>query len=69
MIKFFKDYDYETAVFDLPYTRQSEAFTDILLEGLEKFVPSKSIAITTKDVPWQNSYTKKVKFYLSTCFK
>ena len=58
MIKFFKDYDYETAVFDLPYTQQSEAFTNILLEGLEKFVPSKSIAITTKDVPWQNSYTR-----------
>ena len=58
LIKFFKDYDYESTVFDLPYLKQTEAFTNIVIEGLEKFVPVKSITTRTFDVPWQNSYTR-----------
>ena len=58
LINYFKNYDYEAKVFSLPYSEQSEAFTNVLREGLEKFIPLKSITIRESDVPWQNSYTR-----------
>ena len=45
-----KNYDYENKVFSLPYSEQTEAFSKILVEALEKFVPAKSVTIRDNDV-------------------
>ena len=58
LIQYINKFDYENHVFCLPFNQQAEAFTKILTDAIEKFVPTKKITIKPADVPWQNSYTR-----------
>ena len=58
LLQFLKSYDFETAVFSKPVTKQAEAMTNILTTAFQQFVPSKTIVIRVSDQPWVNSYTR-----------
>ena len=58
LIKFINNYEYEKKVFSKPVENQTELFTQILIEALDKFVPKREILIKPSDQPWQNSYTR-----------
>ena len=58
LIKYIKDYFFESTVFSQPIKDQTNIYTYILKKGFEKFVPLNTITIRPYDAPWCNSYTR-----------
>ena len=55
---FIKNYDFETHVFSHPTVLQAENFSNVLVEAISLFVPTKTIKFHPKDQPWCNAYTR-----------
>ena len=57
-IQYIKEYDFENSIFCRPVKDQTELYTEVLKQGIAKFVPLKTITIRLSDAPWCNSYTR-----------
>ena len=58
LIKYIKEFDFESKVFNLSPVNQTEIYTQILQDAFEKFVPSKTVFIRNTDQPWCNNFTR-----------
>ena len=58
LIKFIKEFDFNSKVFSLPPENQTEIYTKILQDAFAQFVPSKTVAIRPTDQSWCNNFTR-----------
>ena len=58
LIHYIKNFDFDNAVFGRPIPDQAEAYSVILKQSFEQFIPVKTITIRPNDAPWCNSYTR-----------
>ena len=58
LIKYIKNYDFQTNIFTKPLSEQPQLFTDVLTHAFSMFVPSKQVTIRPNVPAWTNSYTR-----------
>ena len=58
LIKFIKEYDFESVVFNEPIIKQAEVFTNVLQNAFSKFIPCKTILVRPSDQSWCNNFTR-----------
>ena len=58
MKKFFTDFNFQNAVFNLPVSEQTDAYSDALTTLFKKCVPTKTVFIKPQSIPWCNKYTR-----------
>ena len=58
LIKYIKEYDFNTSVFCHPIVDQTEIYSDILKKAFAMFVPSKTVVIRPTDQSWCNGFTR-----------
>ena len=58
LLKFFKDYDFESTVFNQPINKQAEIFTNVLQDAFSKFIPCKTVLVRPSDQSWCNNFTR-----------
>ena len=57
-VNFIKSFNFDTNVFNNPLSEQAQAFTEVLKQALNKFVPTKTVCLKPNSIPWCNSYTR-----------
>ena len=58
LFKYLGELDYQSLVFSKPVSEQAEAYSKILIEAQNQFVPTRQIVVRPKDQDWCNSYTR-----------
>ena len=58
LIKFLKEYDFESKVFNQPIIKQADIFTDVLQDAFSQFIPCKTVLVRQSDQPWSNNFTR-----------
>ena len=58
LCQYIKEYDFENLVFSSPVLKQTELYTNVLIDAFSKFVPSKNVIIRPFDAPWCTKFTR-----------
>jgi len=58
LVQYIKTFDFQQHVFTKEILQQTEAFSNVLIEAFEKFVPKRTVLIKPQDQPWCNKYTR-----------
>ena len=58
LIKYIKEFDFNTNLFSYPIEAQTELYSKVLTDAFAQFVPCKTVNIRQNDQPWVNSYTR-----------
>ena len=58
LLKYVKEYNFETTIFSSPLEQQALLYTEVLKEVFDKFVPQKWVVIRPGSIPWCNRYTR-----------
>ena len=58
LFKYLGFLDYQPLVFSKPVSEQAEAYSSILIEAQNQFLPTRQIWVRPKDQDWCNTYTR-----------